>query len=342
MILQEDILLAPFTTLGVGGVARFFIEAQTEKDIAEVIVFAREQNLPLFVLGKGSNILVPDTGLDGVVLLLSLRDSLVEENEEQIRIIAGAGTSWEDVVDIASAHGVFGIANLAGIPGSVGGAVVQNIGAYGVEFSEVFDYADVIEKDTGTMRRVSRAEATFAYRTSFLKENRNLIATRLALRLRKESRPNLSYADIAQRATEGAALTTPSEIATVVRSIRALKFPHMSDEGSAGSFFKNPILSHDEARVILEKFPGVPTFPQEDGRLKVSLAWILDHVLALKGYRRGNVRLYEKQPIVVVARAGATATEIDLFAREIEERVFMATGITIEREVETFHRENNF
>jgi UDP-N-acetylmuramate dehydrogenase len=328
--------LASFTTFHLGGPARAFIEAQSEEDIKTAIAFAHDGGLPLYVLGAGSNVLVNDAGVDGVVVHMMVRELSFEETDDAILLIAGAGMLWEQVVDAAGIHGVFGIENLAGIPGTLGGAAVQNIGAYGAEFSSVFEYADVIDSSTGDSRRVSRPEVTFAYRNSFFKEHRKLIITRVALRFEKKAQPNITYADIALAQADGALLDTPHKIAQVVRGIRANKFPYTSEEGMAGSFFKNPIISHELYERLNILFPGLPVFPQENEMVKISLAWILDHALSLKGYTKGHVRLYEKQPIVVVARTGATATEVDAFANEIVEHVFTATGITIEREVETF------
>ncbi|MCX6790225.1 MAG: UDP-N-acetylmuramate dehydrogenase [Candidatus Kaiserbacteria bacterium] len=336
MKVLEHIPLAPLTTLGVGGPARYFIEAHTEADIEEALSFAREHALPLFILGKGSNVLVPDTGVEGVVLLMSLGGITTEEDAESVLITAGAGSSWEEIVDSAVAHQVFGIENLAGIPGSLGGAAVQNIGAYGAEFSEVFEYADTTDQVTGEKKRVTKSEASFAYRTSFFKEHPELLITRVALRLSKNAQPNVAYPDMVRAQESGASLTTPNEIAAVVRGIRALKFPQTPGEGVAGSFFKNPIVSEESANALAARFSGLPVFPQEHAMAKLSLAWMLDHILSLKGYTKGNIRLYEKQPIVIVARTGATAKEVEIFAEEIAARVKEATDITIEREVETF------
>lgn len=336
MRLQERIPLAPFTTLGVGGKARFFVEAQTEQDIDEAIAFAREHALPLFVLGKGSNVFVPDAGIAGVVVQVAMHDLTVEDEGETIVISGDAGARWDAVVDEAGARDVFGIENLAGIPGSLGGAAVQNIGAYGAELSSVFEYADVVNGATGERRRIMRAATAFAYRTSFFKEHPELIITRVAMRLLKNAQPNIAYPDIARAAAAGTPLTTPREIVRAIRAIRAKKFPRPLGGGTAGSFFKNPVVPSALAVVLTERFPDLPTFPQEDGTVKIPLAWILDHVLSLKGYTMGSVRLYEEQPLVMVARAGATAAEVDALAREVAARVQKATGIAIEREVETF------
>lgn len=337
MIQKENIPLAPLTTLGVGGAARFFIEAKSEEDVRSAVAFARERELPLFVLGAGSNVLVPDTGVAGVVLVLSARDISVTETETAVEIIASAAARWDDVVDAAGAYGVFGIENLAGIPGSVAGGAVQNIGAYGAELSTVFLYADCIDAKDGSSRRVTLPEAAFAYRTSIFKGRREFIIMRVALSLSKSATANLSYGDVAQAHADGVPLGTPQEIARAIRAIRAKKFPSgEGGEGTAGSFFKNPVVSAEEARALTERFPGLPAYTQPNGAVKVSLAWLLDHALALKGYAVGPVRLYEKQPLVIVAKSGASASDVDALAREVEERVLSATGIHVEREVETF------
>lgn len=334
--IQTSIPLAPFTTFRIGGLAHTFIEAHTDIEIEDAIVCAHKLNLPLFPLGAGSNILVPDKGVGGVVLKISLNDIVFENKGDETLLIAGAGTLWEKIVDAASERDLFGIENLAGIPGTIGGASVQNIGAYGTELADVFEYADVINCTSGEHRRVARAEATFSYRTSFFKKHRECIVTRVALRLLKQASANISYPDLANASASGISLKTPSEISSAIRAIRRTKFPRATGEGTAGSFFKNPIIPRELADSLVQRFPGLPMFPQEDDRVKISLAWLLDHALSLKGFSKGNVRLYEGQPLVIVACAGATAAEVGAFACEIEECVFSATGITIEREVETF------
>lgn len=333
-MISKDVQLAPLTTLHVGGSARFFTEAHTEMDVADAIVHARDYRLPLHPLGGGSNVLVPDAGIEGVVLKMAMRD-IVFENDETL-LIAEAGAFWEDVVDSASAHGLFGVENLAGIPGTIGGAAVQNIGAYGAELKDIFEYADVINSATGSRERITRTEALFSYRTSFFKEHREYIITRVALCLLRRAEPNISYADLLRAHADGLPLTTPRDIAHTVRAIRASKSPQDVLEGTAGSFFKNPIIPRELAASLMQRFPDMPTFPQEDGAIKISLAWLLDHALSLKGFSMGHARLYERHPLVIVARAGACATEVDALAYEVEKRVFAATGIKIEREVETF------
>ncbi len=336
MIPKAHAPLAPHTTFHIGGRARFLIEALTQKDIDDAVAFSHERRLPLYPLGGGSNVLVPDRGVEGVVLRVMLSDSAFENDGDDRLLVAGAGTPWDTVIDAVGAQGIFGIENLAGIPGTLGGAAVQNIGAYGAEFANVFEYADTINSVTGAHRRVTRVEASFAYRRSFFKKHRELVITQVALRFNPNATPNISYPDLARKHASGESLATPMEIAQAVRAIRAQKFPQSAEEGTAGSFFKNPIISNELSDSLVKRFPDLPLFPQEDNRTKISLAWLLDHALSLKGYTAGRVRLYERQPLIVVARAGASAADVDAFARDIAERVFKMTGIMLEREVETF------
>ena len=336
MNLQEHIPLASLTTFHIGGPGSILIEAHTEEEIHEAIVYAQKHNLALYPLGAGSNILIPDTGVDGVVLKISTSTIAFEDKEGETLLIADAGALWETVVDAASDQELFGIENLAGIPGTMGGAAVQNIGAYGAELSEVFEYADTINSVTDECLRIHFTDAEFAYRTSFFKKHREYIILRVALRLSKQSSLNTVYTDLARAQAEGTPLSTPREIVSAIRSIRAKKFPDLTKEGTAGSFFKNPMVSRELADSLRARFPGLPSFPQENNTVKISLAWILDKVLSLKGFSGGLVRLYEEQPLVIVARRGATATEVDAFANEIAEHVRTTTDIAIEREVEMF------
>ncbi|HUX81047.1 MAG TPA: UDP-N-acetylmuramate dehydrogenase [Candidatus Paceibacterota bacterium] len=336
MEVQNSLPLAPFTTFHIGGPAQLYIEAFSEEEIRDALAHAHASGLPVFILGAGSNVLIPDAGVAGVVLRVMLRDITINALGKDVFLIAGAGAPWDTVVTVAGAEGLFGIENLAGIPGTMGGAAVQNIGAYGAEFSNVFAYADGIDRETGDAWRVTGTDAQFAYRSSFFKTHPEFIITRVALRLSKSAPLSLAYADLIRAREQGVVLTTPRAVAHAVRAIRAQKFPLLSKEGTAGSFFKNPIISQEHAARLIQKFPNLPVFPQDTGAMKVSLAWILDHVLALKGYEKGRVRLYEQQPLVLVARTGATAHDVTALADEISERVFSATNISIEREVEIF------
>ena len=336
MEIREHEPLASHTTFRIGGPARVYVEAETDEDVQTALALSRERGLPLRVLGAGSNLLVPDEGVDAVVLRLTgMRIAFADSAEGETLLVADAGARWDDVVDAAAARGLWGVENLAGIPGTMGGAAVQNIGAYGAELSEVFAYAETIDA-RGDAARIARADARFAYRRSVFKGDRDRVITKVALALRASATPKLSYADLARAQEAGTPLTTPAEIASAVRAIRAGKFPGPGADGTAGSFWKNPTVPREEAERLLARYPRLPQYPQPDGSVKLSLAWLLDHVLNLKGHAVGAARLYEKQPLVIVASGGATSHDVDALARDVAARVQDATGITLEREVETF------
>lgn len=336
--IRDSVPLAPFTTFHIGGPARAYCQVQSDEEIDDAIAYANAHGLALRVLGAGSNVLVPDEGVDALVLHMHMNDMVFTEESDRVICVAGAGAKWDDVVDAACARGLSGIENLAGIPGTLGGAAVQNIGAYGAEFSSAFLYADVVDSFSSEKSRIGKGYAEFGYRRSMFKHRADLIIVRVALALLKHAPLQVEYADLAKAASSGSPLTTSAEVAQAVRSIRAEKFPSHAREGTAGSFFKNPIISETEAASLVERFPGLPAFPQPGGKVKIPLAWILDHALSLKGYAKGPVRLYEKQPLVIVASPGARATDVDALAADVQHRVYEATGITIEREVETMNR----
>jgi UDP-N-acetylmuramate dehydrogenase len=333
MIVRENVVLAPFTTLGVGGRTSFFVEVSSATEIAAAIAFAKKEQLPVFVLGKGSNILVPDEGVSGVVIHFTGRDVVFSRKESHLEILADAGALWDKIVQDVTTEGVFGVENLAAIPGSVAGAVVQNIGAYGSELQSVFAYAAVTDMRTGEHTYIQKTDAQFGYRTSIFKQHPEHLITQVIFHLPYAACANLAYPDLRKENEKGTPLASPQDIVQAVRAIRAQKFPQ---KGSAGSFFKNPILPAIQASELLQRFPGLPSFSHEEGRTKIPLAWILDRILDLKGYTKGAVRLYEKQPLVIVTSEGATAVDVEMLATDIETRVYEATGIRIEREVETF------
>ncbi len=327
MTIQENVALSAHTTFRAGGPARFFVEAQNENDIRASILFARERNLPLLVMGGGSNLLVSDEGCEGVVLKVRSRGLAVEEEN----LTAEAGEAWDDVVSHAVERGLWGIENLSGIPGSAGAAPVQNIGAYGASFADTFHSLDALNLATLSIRTFSREECAFSYRSSFFKQHGGHIILRIRLRLTNIPTRKLSYRDLAEYFKE---VENPSlqEIRNAVLSIRSNKFPDLTREGTAGSFFLNPTLSADEAGALAVRFPGMPRFAEGE-KVKIPLAWLLDKALSFRGVREGGVRAFERQPLVIVNDGTATARDIRTFARTIQDAVLRETGLRITPEV---------
>lgn len=332
MIIREQVPLSSLTTMRVGGPARFVAQCENEADIQEAIAFAHERAIPFMVLGGGSNLLASDSGYEGVVIQMRMEGIRIEDEGETVLLIADAGTSWDAFVREAAAQGLWGIENLAGIPGTVGAAPVQNIGAYGMEVAQTLAYVDVLDTKTSEVTRIANEDCGFEYRESRFKHDPTLVILRVAFRLARLGKPQTSYADLERYMADGHELATPLEIGDAVRAIRAKKFPDLSTHGTAGSFFKNPVISSAEYEVLKEQYPDMPTYTAYNG-IKIPLAFVLDRILGLRGHREGNVHLFENQPLVLVAGEGATAKEIHAFANSIVKKVFDATRIKIEREV---------
>jgi UDP-N-acetylmuramate dehydrogenase len=333
MTLRERVPLSSLTTFHIGGEAAYVAECSRIQDIQTAIAFSRARGLSWYVLGGGSNILASDDGFSGVIVRMRLPDFSFEEiNEKRVRVHVGAGVMWDMVVRAVTARGLWGLENLAGIPGTVGASPVQNIGAYGTDVSRTISEVEVLDTAANTIRTLTKDECEFGYRDSRFKHDPSLIITRVTFTLSTEGAPNISYADLVARQAQGAILDTPTNIAHSIRDIRAQKFPNLLEEGTAGSFFKNPTITPAAFATLLEKYPGMPGYESEQG-IKVSLAWILDKVLELNGFTIGTVRCFERQPLVFTTDYDATCADVEVLAAYVTKLVRESTGIEIEREV---------
>jgi UDP-N-acetylmuramate dehydrogenase len=333
MELLENVPLSSLTTLKVGGSAQYVAECKNEEDIQIALAFSRERDLSWYVIGGGSNLLAPDDGFSGVIIRPLFKGITFTDAGEAVEVHVGAGVVWNVLVQESVERELWGLENLAAIPGLVGGAPVQNIGAYGADTADTLSYVDAFDTNSGEVIRFSKEDCAFGYRDSRFKHDPSLIITAVGFLLLKNGVAHIQYPDLTAYAEKGGQLSTPKEIAAAVAEIRSKKFPDLSVVGTAGSFFKNPVISAEKYTALRAAYPDLPGFPQIEGTVKVPLAWILDHVLHLRGYTVRNVRLFEKQPLVLVAELGATAAEINSFVKDIAEKVKDATGIEIEREV---------
>jgi UDP-N-acetylmuramate dehydrogenase len=325
MMLEENVPLAELTTFRLGGPARFLLRVRNIVELQEALAFAKEKNLPTLLLGGGSNVLASDAGYAGVVIKIELQGI----ERDQTMLIAAAGESWDALVAHAVNNGLWGVENLSGIPGTVGAAPIQNIGAYGSEAKDTLVWVEALDTQTNTIVRMGNSECDFAYRTSrFKREPGRFVIVRAAFALQRNGVPNTSYKDLA----EAGALSLPA-IRERVLAIRTGKFPDLAVEGTAGSFFLNPIVSKAKAEELAVHYPGLPQFSAEGGS-KLSLAWLLDNVLELKGFSVGGARLYEKQPLVIAASRDTTANDVQTLAEKVRELVKNKFGITIEPEVQ--------
>ena len=331
MNIKQNIPLAPYTTFGIGGNAEFFAEVASVEELAEVVKFAREDKLPIFVLGGGSNILVSDGGFDGLVIKIDIHGINCINTKAGFRVYAGAGEMWDDVVSKAVEMNAGGLENLSLIPGTVGGAVYQNIGAYGVELKDVLASVSAYDIETGNIIRLSNKECGFEYRSSIFKKNKNLIILETELLLLKNNKPNLSYPDIQKRF--GGLKPTINEVRQAVIEIRRNKLPYPEEVGNAGSFFKNPIVKISNYQLLISKFPDLKGRDLGDGLIKLSAAQLIEKY-GFKGKGFENVGISEKHALVLVNHGKGTAKELIDLAETVKEAVETKFGVELEMEVE--------
>ncbi len=340
MVILEHVPLAPLTTLGVGGRARYFAEARSEAEVVEAVKFSRSRRLPLFVLGGGSNLVVADAGFPGLVLKMGIADlSSFTDPQGGVVFRAGAGVDWDALVARSVAANCGGLECLSGIPGTVGGTPVQNVGAYGQEVSETIGEVRALDLQSLEIRTLNHADCGFAYRSSiFNTSGRNrYIVLSVSFALREGAKPNVSYGDLEKFFAQPDADPTLAEVRAAVREIRHRKamllVPGDEDARSAGSFFKNPVLPQtffDELTTRLQS-RGLqpPGYPAPEGRRKLPAAWLVEHAGFAKGYSRGAAGISRKHALAIVNRGGATAAEIVALKDEIQARVFEQFGIEL-------------
>ncbi len=347
MEIQENIPLAQYTTFKIGGPARFFCSVTSEDELRWAVASARERGSAIFVLGGGSNILMSDKGFDGLVIKMEIggieeggadteREGSPDEGVGPMLVSCGAGVQWDTLVEYAVQRGLYGIENLSAIPGTVGAAPVQNIGAYGAEVAQSIRSVRAYDTHTDAFVDMSREACMFSYRDSvFKREKGRYIVTRVDFDLRRQGVLDISYKDVAAYFShKGIEHPTLAQVRDAVIDIRWNKLPDWKLWGTAGSFFKNPIIAADHFDVLKRAYPELPGFPEPDGRVKVSLGWILDKVCDARGLCAGNACVYEKQALVLVTKPGATSEEVVSLAHRLMKEVKDKTGIDIEGEVE--------
>jgi UDP-N-acetylmuramate dehydrogenase len=335
MIVREHVPLALFTTLGVGGPARYFVEAHSEHEVGEAVQFARTRGLPLFVLGGGSNLLVADSGFDGMVLKVALLGVEREHNTFNV----AAGEDWDEFVARAVEQDCAGVECLSGIPGSVGGTPVQNIGAYGQDVSETIREVETLDRQTLQKRVLTNAECGFGYRTSIFNtsERDRYIILRLSFALRRGGAPAMTYSDLQKAFADATGSPTLLQVRNAVREIRRSKamliVPGDVDARSAGSFFKNPIIPLRQFEDLDTKMRlsglVMPSYSADDDFRKLSAAWLVEHAGFAKGYARGAAAISRRHALAIVNRGGATAADIVSLKNEIQTRVRAEFGIDL-------------
>jgi UDP-N-acetylmuramate dehydrogenase len=344
MRVQQNVALAPFTTLGIGGPARWFLVAEREEDVVEAVAFAREREVPLFVLGGGSNLVVRDQGFPGAVLRIEIPGVHAAPSGEPgdataVLLQSGAGENWDALVQHAVTRNLAGMECLAGIPGTVGGTPVQNVGAYGQEVSETIAAVRCFDTERDAFVELSNADCQFGYRTSVLNTSARgrYIVTRVDFRLQQGGPPALKYADLRKHFGDGAAPSLTS-VAEAVRTIRRSKGmvidPADADSRSAGSFFRNPIVPGDRLAFIAAA-SGIetpPHWPAGSGRIKLPAAWLVEQAGFGRGYAMGRAGISSRHTLALINRGGATAAELLALRDRIITGVQQRFGVELEQE----------
>lgn len=340
MKLQENVSLAPYTTFGVGGPARYFTEATCESDVRQAIGFADTRQVPLFVIGGGSNLLVSDEGFPGIVLRIAIHGIDVSADREKRLFQVAAGEDWDEFVALTVAQNCAGLECLSGIPGTVGASPVQNIGAYGQEVSDTISQVYAIEIATGRILELPPEECGFGYRSSLFntEDKARFIILGVRFSLVPDGEAKISYRDLQQYFD--AKTPSLSEVRKAVREIRHRKGMLIvegdPDCRSAGSFFKNPIISLpklEEIKAVTEKRGvTIPIFPAPAGHAKVPAAWLVEQSGFAKGYTKGPAGISNRHTLAIVNRGGAKASDILALKEEIQKAVNDRFGIELKPE----------
>ncbi len=322
MTVLENIPLAQYTTLGIGGPARWFVRVTQESELQEAVAFARLHSAPLFVLGGGSNLLISDDGFPGLVIQADFGGPVHNDLRTQtspVRFDVPAGLGWDEFVEMTCRAGCTGIECLAGIPGLVGGTPVQNVGAYGQEVSQTINSVRVFDLKTLKFQTLSSEQCGFAYRTSIFNTTHRgrYVVTRVSFEFALDETPTLTYADLLKH-FKGQPTPTPLQISDAVRAIRRSKGMLLvkgdSDSNSAGSFFKNPIVDQEAVSRIATALSiaptEVPNWPAANGSIKLPAAWLMERAGFHKGFQMGRAGISTKHTLALVNLGGATAAEV--------------------------------
>jgi UDP-N-acetylmuramate dehydrogenase len=334
----ENVSLADKTTLKIGGAARFFVEAKSETDVLEAVRFADENNLEIFILGGGSNVLIADEGFGGLVLQIAPKGiSSFQESDETVFLTAQAGEDWDELVAYCVRENLAGVECLSGIPGFVGGTPVQNVGAYGQEVSETITAVRVFDRREKRFADLSNEQCGFAYRTSIFNttEKNRYIVLAVTYALKPDGEPKIVYKDL--REFFGARKPDLPETREAVLKIRSDKSmvidPKDINTKSAGSFFKNPIVSKEKHAEMCEKFgDAIPKFPVDENSVKIPAAWLIEQSGFHKGFQKGNVGLSTKHTLAIVNRGGARARDVLALKDEVQAKVKEKFGVELKPE----------
>ncbi|WP_339529220.1 UDP-N-acetylmuramate dehydrogenase [Pseudomonas mucidolens] len=330
---QAQVSLKAFNSFGIEVRAQLFAQARSDADVREALAYAAGRQLPLLVIGGGSNLLLT-RDITGLVLRMATRGiRVLQDDGSQLVVEAEAGEAWHPFVLWTLEQGFSGLENLSLIPGTVGAAPMQNIGAYGVEIKDVFVGLTALDRQTGELRDFNLAECNFGYRDSLFKhEVGRWLILRVRFALSRVAHLKLDYGPVQQRlAEQGITQATPSDVSRAICSIRREKLPDPAQLGNAGSFFKNPLVSPALAAELKDLYPDLVAYPQADGQMKLAAGWLIDKA-GWKGFRDGDAGVHSLQALVLVNYGAATGEEIADLAHRIQQDIAQRFKVELEME----------
>ncbi|MBT9237574.1 UDP-N-acetylmuramate dehydrogenase [Pseudomonas inefficax] len=330
---QEQVSLKPYNTFGIDVKARYFSQAHDDQEVRQSLAQAQQGGVPVLVIGGGSNLLLT-RDIDALVLHMASRGRRVlSDDGERIVVEAEAGEPWHPFVQWTLAQGYCGLENLSLIPGTVGAAPMQNVGAYGVEIKDVFAGLTALDRETGELRDFGLAECAFGYRDSLFKRNPGRwLILRVRFALNRTLQAHLDYGPVRQRlAEQGVTAPTAQAISDAICSIRREKLPDPAELGNAGSFFKNPVVSAEQVERIRAQHPGVVAYPQADGQVKLAAGWLIEQA-GWKGHREGDAGVHRLQSLVLVNYGQASGAQMHALARRIQADILERFGVELEME----------
>lgn len=333
LALQKNSSLKPYNSFGVEVHARWFAEAHNDADVREALTAAQRLHLPLLVIGGGSNLLLT-RDVEALVLRMASRGlRVLGEQDGRVLLEAEAGEPWHPFVLWTLAQGLQGLENLSLIPGTVGAAPMQNIGAYGVEIKDCFAGLTALDRQSGELREFSLEDCQFAYRDSlFKREPGRWLILRVRFALARAAGLHLDYGPLRQRLTEmGIANPTATDVSQAVCSIRREKLPDPAQLGNAGSFFKNPVVPQAVAEQIRVSYPDLVAYPAGSGQLKLAAGWLIDKA-GWKGFRDGDVGVHCMQALVLVNYGAASGEQLLALAQRIQADIFQRFAVELEME----------
>jgi UDP-N-acetylmuramate dehydrogenase len=331
---KENFRLKPFNTFGIDAKAKFFVEISNENDVSELIQSEIFKKFNRVILGGGSNMLFTKD-FDGLIIHPLIKGiEVIKETSSDVLIKTGCGVVWDDLVLYVVGNNWGGIENLSDIPGNVGASPIQNIGAYGIEVESVIEKVEGFDLTVGKKVEFTHDQCQFGYRNSIFKKHykNNFLVTQVVLRVQKPPhRLNISYTALAKE-LENHKEKNICTVREIVKKIRGSKLPETSKLGSAGSFFKNPVVANEVALSITSKYPEAPNFPADEGKVKLSAAWLIDKS-GCKGLQNGDAATYNIQPLVIVNLGKAKGDDVWQLSKMIQNKVYKTFGVLLEPEV---------